>query len=635
MCPYCEKTFKTNVNCKKHMRTHIGTLTAQNPLGKFPPDVIVENPANLHSETVLTETEAGESSVVYVEPEVGDGSRMYTADDTGTITLDTVTEGSVLSLTAADLGLDMSQLTIQLDNVEQVSLNPQPNTQARSLRCGNCGLDFTSLSEMKKHLESHVESQVVSEMPPPAQPVTADRPAEPSLSLTSAEAGPTFRRRAGAHIKLSEEETRALAETPLELAKTESEKMLLSSAAEKIKTETETESQKKKEVYPNQCNQCDFSFKKPSDLIRHMRTHTGERPYSCDICERKFTVKSTLKTHMLVHTGSKTLVCHVCQSTFSSRTSLKVHMRLHTGSLPYKCDKCDERFRTPAHRKTHVHNVHSGGVTEKKEKKEEEMVPLTISAESLASALQHVSSSGAPLVGATVQLQLHGHGFESALTQLHIDEELLSQLEKGENINISISKGQLNTEGTPATAKKAGDILISGLGQEEMVLQEEEAKNSIVAVKSSSKEEQVERTEVILPDNILLVPDTDPATQLLPGLVPHQDHTQTVELSVMEEVDMSQVYICPWCDSVFRSENERKDHLLTVHGIEVKEDGGGQTKSSSKEKSCHICDKKFLKPSQLVRHMRVHTGERPFACLMCMKSFNQKNALQVRTRDLV
>ena len=33
MCPYCEKTFKTNVNCKKHMKTHIGSLTAQNPIG--------------------------------------------------------------------------------------------------------------------------------------------------------------------------------------------------------------------------------------------------------------------------------------------------------------------------------------------------------------------------------------------------------------------------------------------------------------------------------------------------------------------------------------------------------------------------------------------------------------------------
>ena len=35
MCPYCEKTFKTNVNCKKHMKTHIGSLTAQNPIGDF------------------------------------------------------------------------------------------------------------------------------------------------------------------------------------------------------------------------------------------------------------------------------------------------------------------------------------------------------------------------------------------------------------------------------------------------------------------------------------------------------------------------------------------------------------------------------------------------------------------------
>ena len=139
-----------------------------------------------------------------------------------------------------------------------------------------------------------------------------------------------------------------------------------------------------------------------------------------------------------------------------------------------------------------------------------------------------------------------------------------------------------------------------------------------------------------MPDNILLVPGPVAAPDLLTGLVTSagaadQEEEQTVELAVMEEVDMAQVYICPWCDEVFRSEKERKEHLLTIHGIEVKEDtreGGG----NSKEKSCNICDKKFLKPSQLVRHLRVHTGERPFACLMCRKSFNQKNALQVRDK---
>ena len=68
-----------------------------------------------------------------------------------------------------------------------------------------------------------------------------------------------------------------------------------------------------------------------------------------------------------------------------------------------------------------------------------DLVPLTISAESLTAALEAVSSSGAPLVGATVQLQLHGSGFESALTQLHINEEVLEQLRRGENINITIN----------------------------------------------------------------------------------------------------------------------------------------------------------------------------------------------------
>lgn len=49
------------------------------------------------------------------------------------------------------------------------------------------------------------------------------------------------------------------------------------------------------------CAFCVRRFWSAEDLRRHMRTHTGERPYSCDICKRRFTLKHSMLRHRKKH----------------------------------------------------------------------------------------------------------------------------------------------------------------------------------------------------------------------------------------------------------------------------------------------------------------------------------------------
>ncbi|XP_072101383.1 zinc finger and BTB domain-containing protein 17 isoform X1 [Mobula birostris] len=278
-------------------------------------------------------------------------------------------------------------------------------------------------------------------------------------------------------------------------------------------------------VKPHSCEECGKSYRLISLLNLHKKRHTGEAKYTCDDCRKTFTTSGNLKRHQLVHSGEKPYQCDYCERSFSDPTAKMRHLEMHDADKVHKCPHCEKRFNQLGNLKAHL-KIH---IVDGPLKCRECGKQFTTSG-NLKRHLR-IHSGEKPYVCPHCQRAFSDPG----ALQRHV------RIHTGEKPCICIICGKSFTQAS--------------------------------------------------------------------SLIAHiRQHTG------------EKPYVCDRCGKRFTQSSQLANHIRHHDNI--------------RPHQCHICNKAFVNAGDLAKHVIIHTGEKPYLCDTCGRGFNRVDNLRSHVKTV-